>query len=221
MNPLSYESKLMQALLVITDYIILNTLFVLCCIPVFTIGAAQAGLYSGVRVAMDPENDTSCVKAFFRGFKTGFGQITLVWCGLLVLIVLLGMNLATVIAYSFGDSAAPVILSILGIVLCAMFQSVLPAFHSKFSSPSVVQLIRNIWFVTIGHPLRSIAVMLLTWLPVVVAIIDMYLFIRLGIIWLVGYYSLAALFSVFVTRKTYQKLEENFLAAQENTPEQT
>jgi len=219
MNPLSYESKFMQALLVIADYIILNVLFVLCCIPVFTIGAAQAGLYSGVRVAMDPENDSSCIKAFFRGFKSGFGQITLVWCGLSVLIVLLAMNLATVIAYSYGDSAAPVILSILGIALCAIYQSVLPNFHSKFSSPSLKQLIRNVWFVSVGHPLRSIAVMFLTWLPLVVAIIDLYLFLRLGMIWLAGYYSLAALFSIFVTRKPYQKLEDNFHTAQAEASE--
>jgi hypothetical protein len=56
------------------------------------------------------------------------------------------------------------------------------------------------------------------WLPFAVALIDLYLFMRLGLIWLAGYYSLAALFSTFVMQKTYQKLEENFLAAQaENT----
>lgn len=217
MNPLSYESKFMQALLVIADYIILNVLFVLCCIPVFTIGAAQAALYSGIRVAMDPENDASCIKAFFKGFRSGFGQVTLVWCGLLVIMVLLGMNLAAVIAYSYSDSAAPVITSVIGIALCAIFQSTLTPFHAKFGSPSVKQLIRNLWFITVGHPLRSIAVALLTWLPFVVAIIDLYLFMRLGLIWLAGYYSLAALFSTFIMRKVYQKLEDNFHAAQDQT----
>jgi uncharacterized membrane protein YesL len=218
MHPLSYESKFMQALLVIADYIILNLLFVLCCIPVFTIGAAQSALYSGIRVAMDPENDANCIKAFFKGFKSGFGQVTLVWCGLLVIMILLGVNLGAVIAYSLDDSAAPVIISVISMVLCAIFQSTLTPFHAKFGSPSVKQLIRNIWFVTVGHPLRSIAVTLLMWLPFAVALIDLYLFMRLGLIWLAGYYSLAALFSTFVMQKTYQKLEENFLAAQaENT----
>ena len=92
-NIFSYESKFMQTLLVAADYIILNAVFILCCLPVFTIGAAQAGLYTGIRVLRDKEDDSSCLKAFFRGFKSGFGKITLVWCLFAVVIAILGYNL--------------------------------------------------------------------------------------------------------------------------------
>ena len=40
----SYDSKLMQTLTFVGDLIILNLLYLLCCVPVFTIGAAQAVL---------------------------------------------------------------------------------------------------------------------------------------------------------------------------------
>ena len=46
MNFFSYESKPMQILMLLGDLIILNLLFILCSLPVFTIGAAQAGLYT-------------------------------------------------------------------------------------------------------------------------------------------------------------------------------
>ena len=39
-----YDNKFMQLLSKATDMIILNLLFLLCCIPIFTIGAAQAAL---------------------------------------------------------------------------------------------------------------------------------------------------------------------------------
>ena len=64
MNIFSYESKLMQTLMVIGDYIILNLMFLVFSIPIFTIGAAQAGLYSGIKVALDKEDDSSCAAAF-------------------------------------------------------------------------------------------------------------------------------------------------------------
>ena len=75
----SYESKLVQMLLKLADMMIMNILYVLCCLPVFTIGAAQAGLHTGIRQLRDPADDSSCTKAFFRGFANGFGKITLVY----------------------------------------------------------------------------------------------------------------------------------------------
>ena len=39
----SYDSKLMQILNFIGDLIILNVLYLVCCLPVVTIGAAQIG----------------------------------------------------------------------------------------------------------------------------------------------------------------------------------
>ena len=79
MNIFSYESKFSQVLMFVADLAILNLVFVLCCIPIFTIGAAQAALYSGIRTLQDPEDGESPVKAFFRAFKIGFGSVTGAW----------------------------------------------------------------------------------------------------------------------------------------------
>ena len=45
----SYESKPMQILMFVGDLIILNVIFLVCCLPIFTIGAAQAGLYTAMK----------------------------------------------------------------------------------------------------------------------------------------------------------------------------
>ena len=50
MNIFNYESKFNQLLMTLADLIILNLLFVVCSLPIFTIGAAQAGLFTGIRV---------------------------------------------------------------------------------------------------------------------------------------------------------------------------
>ena len=80
----------------IGDLVILNVLFLLCCLPIFTIGAAQAGLYTGLRVLADKEDDSSPAAAFFRGFSSGFGKITIVHSLLMVLVLVIsctGMKL--------------------------------------------------------------------------------------------------------------------------------
>jgi len=78
-NIFSYDSKLVTSLSFIADLFILNLLYLVCCLPLFTIGAAQAGLHNAVRILQDPLDGRSTVKAFFRGFKEGFGRITLAW----------------------------------------------------------------------------------------------------------------------------------------------
>ena len=75
----SYESKPMQILMFLGDLILLNVLYLVCCIPVVTIGAAQAGMYTACKVLLDKEDDSSPYAAFFRGFWGGFGTVTLAW----------------------------------------------------------------------------------------------------------------------------------------------
>ena len=84
-----YENKFMQALMAVGDLIILNILFILFSLPIVTMGAAQAGLYTGVRVITDKEDDSSPAAGFVRGFKTGFFKITLMWIPFLFLVGLL------------------------------------------------------------------------------------------------------------------------------------
>ena len=65
----SYDSKLMQVLGFIADLFLCNVLYMLCCIPIVTIGPAQAGLHNAMRTLGDTEDDRSAVKQFFKGLK--------------------------------------------------------------------------------------------------------------------------------------------------------
>jgi uncharacterized membrane protein YesL len=78
-NIFGIDSKFMQLLSKLWDLMMLNLLYLICCIPVVTIGAAQAGLYRSVRAMKDPDSDYTWTQAFFKGFKDGFGRITFVW----------------------------------------------------------------------------------------------------------------------------------------------
>lgn len=204
MNFFSYESKPMQILMFLGDLIFLNFAFLFCCIPIFTIGAAQAGLYTAVKVLTDPEDDSSAMAAFFRGFRTGFGKVTLAWGIMTVAVAVVAAAGLTAIGYG----AAPWIVAV-AVCLVALFQSLVPPFHARFDC-TPMQLIRNTWFLLIGHPLRSIAVAAMIWLPVVVFLLDAVRFMELTPIWGTLYYSTACLFGFTFLKKPFSTLIQHF-----------
>ena len=63
----SPDSKIMQFFSRLTDLILLNVVFLLTCIPVFTIGAANAALYR-VCFRMDTDKEEPLFRSYFRSF---------------------------------------------------------------------------------------------------------------------------------------------------------
>lgn len=72
----------------ICDLILLNVLWVMCSIPVFTAGASTTALYT-VTLRMVSNEEGYITKDFFRAFKENFRQSTVVW----IIFIVLGMIL--------------------------------------------------------------------------------------------------------------------------------
>lgn len=218
-NLFNYESKFMQFMLTVADYIILNLIYIACCIPIFTIGAAQSGLYSGLRVLQDKEDDSSPLRAYFRGFKNGFGSITLVWC---ITSAIVGLLLYVILAVyvfksaDFAGSTVPLWMSIIAAVLAIIYQSMLPLFHSRFGC-TAGQLVRNVLLVILANPLQSIAVALVLWAPVILLVFQYAVFLQTSLLLIFMYYSVAMGFAMRLLDRSFQRLSDNFLEAAEET----
>lgn len=220
MNIFSYESKPMQILMFVGDLIILNVIFLVCCLPIFTIGAAQAGLYTAMRQLLNKDDDTSAVAAFFRGFKNGFGRVTLAWGLLFALEVFLVYILTLVMAYNELLGGAPVICAMAALCITALFQSIVTLFHSRFDC-TAFQLYRNAWFMIFAHPLRSLLVGVLTFIPAIVFFsFGIFNFMAATPIWGTVYYSIAFMFSNSVTNKPFQVLIDHFNETHDIQPEE-
>lgn len=211
-NIFSLDSKLMEVLGFIADLFILNLLFLACCIPVVTIGAAQAGLYNAVRVLQDKEDDSSVYKAFFRGFASGFGKVTVLW---VIFSILTAMLLYTfLMSLSYDGAFIHFYVPLIVLLPCLVLQAVITVFHSRFSC-TIMQLFRNAWLVMLMHPLRSLAVAVLTWLPLGLFLADPYTFVQLTPLFLTVYYSVAFMFGVLFMQKPFQKLIDHFYGEDE------
>lgn len=221
MNFFSYESKPMQILMKLGDLIILNLLFILCSIPVFTIGAAQAGLYTGLKTLTDPDDDTYCTTAFFKGFKTGFKHITLAWLLLFVAEIILAAVAMLCLMYTKNYTSFPFLCAMVALCLAMLFQSLLPLFHARFNC-TAFQLIRNSWFLAFAHPIRSLFTAAVTWLPVILVLsLSVFDFMTLTPVFLMIYFSGAYLFAFTYMKKPFKTLIDHYNETHSVTPEET
>ena len=200
----SYDSKMMQALMFLGDLMILNFVYLICCIPIFTIGAAQAGLYSGAKVLLDKEDDSSPTAAFFKGFASSFGTVTLAW-GLMTVALLVVVYLGRT-AIAMG---APIWLCVIPMVLFAILQALIPPFNERFGC-TTMQLIRNVFLLLFAHPIRSIATAVVIWVPAAVFMLDLYTFMLIMPIWLTLYFSTACTFGFTFLKKPFTTLINHF-----------
>ena len=82
----SYESKFSQLLLKLCYACYLNLLWMLCSIPIVTIGASTTALYyASLKIVRGEESYAG--RMFFRSFKENFRQATQLW------LILLGVGL--------------------------------------------------------------------------------------------------------------------------------
>lgn len=86
------DSPLMRFMTKVADLMILNILFLVTCLPVFTIGAALTGLCA-VTLKMVRDQEGAIVKSYFHAFRQNFRQATLLWLVVLALAVILLLDI--------------------------------------------------------------------------------------------------------------------------------
>ena len=103
MRIFSYDSKFSRMMMKIASCCYLNLLWVLCSLPVFTLGAATTALYA-VSLKIVREEAPSLTREFFRSFRQNFKQSTVIWLILLAVGALLGVD--GYVLYHLSRSAA-------------------------------------------------------------------------------------------------------------------
>ena len=143
--------------------VLLNLLFLICCLPVVTIGAALTALYAGLRAMIKKE---PCYRAFFKTFRSSFVRATLAWIILLPLNALVLFNTATMIYYYETASALPLlVLSVVLSVILLGITTMVFLFYSRFEC-TLPQLVRHAGVLYLSYPIRGTVIALLTWAPV-------------------------------------------------------
>lgn len=201
------DSPVMLFISRLCDIVILNIVFLLTCIPIFTIGAANTALYDVV-FRMDTDREGKLLATYFRSFKENFRQSTALWLILLLFGIATYVNMTR---FSFlGESSY---LLGYGLFLLSMLVLILEVFIFSYSFPllsrfrnSTGQTAGNAILLAIGNLPRTLVVCVINCFPWVLLLVNFYAFIRLGFIWVILYFAAAAYFNSRVLKKIFDNL---------------
>lgn len=208
----SQDSWFMASLSRMTDLILLNLLFVLCSIPVVTLGPAAAAMYT-LLFRMGTERESGIVRPFFAAFRENLKQGLVLWVGELALAGAIGFD----ISLFFHMTGAVRYVYIL--ILCLAIAGLLA---SGYLFP-LISLFRNSNLKTVGCAValsianlpRSFLIMLLNLVPVLTLVLAPMMFFQAAILWVVIYFAFAAYLNSLLLKKVFAPFLE--AAGQENS----
>ena len=153
------DNPVMRFLSRVGDMLILNLLFIVCSLPVFTVGAALSAL-NYVCLKMKDGEEGYIWKSFFRSFKENFKQGTGMGLIMLALGLVLAAEYRMLGQMEGGQASAMRALIFMAAVLWYMILVWAFALQSRFYNP-VRATFRNAILLTFGKAPRSIAMTLI------------------------------------------------------------
>ena len=114
----SYDSKFGQLFLKLSYGCCLNVIWLVCCLPIVTIGASTTALYyTSFKIA---KNEGSFITTmFFRSFRQNFRQATIIWLIMLVSGLIIGAD--AILLYRLRAASAGTAAVIWTLLLAVIF----------------------------------------------------------------------------------------------------
>ena len=200
------DSRIMIFLSHVADLVILNILWLLCCIPVVTIGASTTAMYHVIR-HWQKDSVSSIMRDFFQSFKEDFKQATPVYLILLIPTVAVVMN-AMLIFNPDNSAAVPsyllVIWFISALILLFISSFVYPVM--AFFADSIFKTLRNAMVLALANLPRTILISVLNLLPVILLFVNLSFFLQSSIFWLLIGGALVAYLNMSILKPVFKKL---------------
>lgn len=163
-NIFSLDGPVMTFLNKAADLVVLNILYIVCSIPIITIGASTTALYY-VSLRMAKDEEEYIIKDFLHSFKENFKQSTIIW------LILVGIG--SIIAGEFllinrmsGTMAFVVeCVVFIGIFLFAFEALYVFAVLARFEN-TVKNTMKNALFISILHIPKSLVMILFSCIPI-------------------------------------------------------
>lgn len=200
----SPDSKFMVLCGKFVSLVKINLLWLVCCLPVLTAGAATCAMLSAL-TAMKQEEDCGA-KAFFQAFRRCFGKATILW----LLIAFLGIMLALdyrIVAYMTFPGRMVVI-----VVICFFFLALVLVSGLIFPllaryPGTVTDTVINAVLLSLAHLPKMLLVTAMNLLPLLLLVLLPQVFLFFSFLLPVCGFSLIALYDLGVTDKIFASLE--------------
>lgn len=213
MNFFSAEGPLMRALSNITTLLVINVLTAVCCIPIFTAGAALSAMHYMITKMMDGD-EGRLAKRYFEQFRINFRTSTPVWLVLLAIAAFLYFDYRIFLTQSDGPLRFLLIpVWVAAFLLFAVFVWIFPVM-SRFDC-GFAGAFRNTLRLMLGSFLRTLLMMAI-WFVITFALSQSWKLLPLFFLFGLsapGYFSALCYYPVF--RKMIERMEQEDEAGDE------
>ena len=210
----NFEGPVFSFLSRLADLFWLNLLFIVCSIPIVTIGASTTAMYY-VTLKMAKNEEGYITQSFFKSFKQNFKQSTVIWLIYLVVSVVLvldlrianGGSLAGIFDSNAVSNVVIVSVSLMGVLLLMTETYVFPIL-AQFDN-TVKNTIKNAFFISIRHLPYTFLMLVLAAIPVVLMWFTPAAFLLIFIIFaLVAYIDSTFFTKIFANYMPKESTEE-------------
>lgn len=202
------EGPLMTALGKFADIVLCNLMFCVFCLPIFTVGASLAALFTCMQqlVYEENRNDGLIFRDFWLAFKRNFKQATVLWLVCLLAIIFLAAYywVTQFLAGGYGKIYQTTFYLLVLVFLCG-FVYIFPL-QARYEN-TVKNILRNAWLLSIAALPWTLLCLGLVAAAVYISFImnpaafDLFLYI-----WAVCGFALIAYLQCFFIRQAFNKL---------------
>lgn len=202
----SLENPLMQFLTRACDLMIINLLFIISCIPVFTVGAAVCGM-TKVCQAIVTGDERGIWKLYVSGFKDNFKQATIAWLGTLVVAASLVCYWLLIVNFCRGTLATVllIVMAVLAIIALSHIVYLFPLI-ARYQN-SLREHLKNAGILAITRLLLTPFLIIFTAVPFILPFISLTAYLQTLIFWVIIGFSFLSYMANLMLKPIYQILE--------------
>lgn len=205
---LTPDSKFMIFCGRLVDLTKINLLWLICCLPIITIGASTTAMITTLYAYKDGEKCGS--KVFFAAFRKSFGKATILWLMIVFFGAMLVLDYCIVAYLTFpGRMAVIVLIFFIAFALVLVSGMIFPLL-SQFPG-RLKEMVINAVLLCLGNLPKMLLVTAMNLLPVLLFLLLPQVFILLGFVWLICGFSLMALYDITVIEKIFAPFREDAL----------
>ena len=194
------DNPIARALGRIFDLVVLNLIFIICSLPIITIGASVTAMYA-VMLKMVKNEEGYIVKGFFQAFKDNFKMATKAWLIMLPFGLLIYMNVLLSTEMPAFGQVFLVIFIVIGMFASFSGVYVFPLI-ARYEN-SLKATFKNAFLLAIGRLPFTILLVFLHVVPLVFMILDPLFFVYGILIWFAIGFSLVTWFCSKILRRIF------------------
>ncbi len=200
------DNPIMRGMGRLADFIILNLLWVVCSIPIITIGASTTALYT-VMLKLVKNEEGYIAKGFLKGFKENFKQSTIMWIIFLLISIVFVVDFVSIKLMSDKIGGILQILFLFMGALLTAWMVYAFALQARFVN-TVKNTLKNAMILVFAKLPFTVLIVLLTVGPVLVTFLTVRTLVIGVMVWFFAGVSLVAWLNSYLLRFVFKKLEE-------------